>query len=251
MTSSLIGKTYGNLRVLSVFEKVKSASGSQHLRVTVRYMCCGSVGVVRDATVYRFGRNTTTKCINCAGRERRHDYIGERFGTWTVLRDPGIRGPGLKLFCRCDCGKESWVWYSNLSCGLSTGCNDCRKIKQFKYIVGTRVGKNKVVARDGSRCKVACTNCGYTRWRRHIFKRATGCPKCMWHPVDRYGHQMTVAGETHNVAGWAQKAGITREAMRLRLLKGESPRTALVREKTIYVKVSPRRSRIATARSGR
>ena len=63
------------------------------------------------------------------------DLTGMRFEKWTVLKYAGqkVRYYGGQRFstrmwlCRCDCGVEKQVQHYNLTEGLSTQCQECRR----------------------------------------------------------------------------------------------------------------------------
>lgn len=52
-------------------------------------------------------------------RTSKAELIGEQFGKWTVI---GLGEHPQKVLCRCKCGVEREVFYSNLTSGLSKSC---------------------------------------------------------------------------------------------------------------------------------
>lgn len=54
------------------------------------------------------------------------DLVGERFGSWTVLRKLDVYPYGqVKWACICDCGRTAEITTSNLVGRKSTGCRAC------------------------------------------------------------------------------------------------------------------------------
>ena len=39
----------------------------------------------------------------------KREYIGEKFGRWTVLKEAEKQGSNRMFLCRCDCGEEKIV----------------------------------------------------------------------------------------------------------------------------------------------
>ncbi len=75
--------------------------------------------------------------------------IGERFGSWTVLRRDSRKGYWV---CCCDCGKEKAVQASHLRHGKGKGCRDCwNKENKTEDLAGGRFGKWTVLKRDTER----------------------------------------------------------------------------------------------------
>lgn len=57
------------------------------------------------------------------------DYIGKKFGKWTVIDDLGKNQYNLQYVkCRCDCGTEASVQLYALRKGKSTCCRKCGSI---------------------------------------------------------------------------------------------------------------------------
>lgn len=54
------------------------------------------------------------------------DRVGQRYGRWVIV-SVGQTCPKQqrKFWCRCDCGREKTVGYSNLFSGKSRGCGFC------------------------------------------------------------------------------------------------------------------------------
>ncbi len=58
------------------------------------------------------------------------DYVGKKFGKWTVLEYLGKNRYNIKYMkCRCECGREDKVQLNMLLIGESTKCINCRNKK--------------------------------------------------------------------------------------------------------------------------
>ena len=55
------------------------------------------------------------------------DQIGEKFGQLITLEYKFDKRP--LMLCRCDCGKEKWVFVGDLKSGKSKSCGSCGHIK--------------------------------------------------------------------------------------------------------------------------
>lgn len=79
-------------------------------------------------------RDGITKSCGCLQFEQRQamgkanygtgkNYIGQKFGRWTVLARSGKSTSGNALYlCKCDCGKEKVIQINTLTSGQSTSC---------------------------------------------------------------------------------------------------------------------------------
>ncbi|KKM15681.1 hypothetical protein LCGC14_1693550 [marine sediment metagenome] len=75
---------------------------------------CGRHGCVNPAHLYLFLL----------------DYVGKRFGTWSVLRKGNYDRSGhMRWVCRCDCGRIEEVLGDNLKRSISTCCRECKRDK--------------------------------------------------------------------------------------------------------------------------
>lgn len=71
--------------------------------------------------------------------------IGQRFGRLTVLEQAESSPSGRsKWLCRCDCGKTSIVFGSNLRRGTTVSCG----CKHYRDLEGQRIGKLLVLERS-------------------------------------------------------------------------------------------------------
>lgn len=57
-------------------------------------------------------------------------HIGDKYGKWTVIGEPGPTLPGRhpKYLCRCQCGEETYVAKNTLRSGESTQCRLCASV---------------------------------------------------------------------------------------------------------------------------
>ena len=53
---------------------------------------------------------------------RKEKWKGRVFSEYTVIEEEKKK-PSKRVKCRCSCGKEVWVWKSNLTSGNSTSCH--------------------------------------------------------------------------------------------------------------------------------
>lgn len=152
----------------------------------------------------------------------RIDRTGMRFGKWTIGRE--LRRVGKARCpvyeCTCDCGNVVEVAYNNIASGNSTRCRECQFDAQRIYRVGSIVNGQRIVSFGKRRDSmvIRCEKCRFLRRHGTDNLKKLGCPKCRtFPPADAHGRMIEFDGETHNVAGWAKRIGITREGMRLRL----------------------------------
>jgi len=94
------------------------------------------------------------------------DYIGNKFGKWTVLERDGFTRPA-KYLCKCDCGNTKSIWIGNLTRGLSTQCTDCQCKSKSSDLVGRKYNHIEILSIekiDGKvKAKVRC-DCGNERY---------------------------------------------------------------------------------------
>ena len=66
------------------------------------------------------------------------DLTGQRFGRLTVLERAEDKGNMTRWLCRCDCGKETVVYASNLRRGYTASCGCYRKEKEEERAEGRK-----------------------------------------------------------------------------------------------------------------
>lgn len=96
-----------------------------------------------------------------------HDFsIGARFGEWEILDSVAIVEKGnQKYFARCSCGKEKFVYYSQLIQGSSKSCGCLRK--RLNKQPGTKHGMSNSRTYDTWKGMFQrCKNQSSARWYR-------------------------------------------------------------------------------------
>lgn len=136
----LTGQRFGKLTVLYPTEK-RADQGS-----VVWHTVC-DCGRECDVSARRLVRGKVRSC-GCLSNPPLKDYIGKRFGRWTVIEYAGIgRDRGLVSNehywkCRCDCGEIGLVGQSELQNGDSQSCGCLRKeraLESLKLADGTSI----------------------------------------------------------------------------------------------------------------
>ena len=61
---------------------------------------------------------------------RVEDYIGKKFGKWTVIGSSLTKNSQNKVHCKCECGKELDIPLFRLIIGRSRGCRICASPKR-------------------------------------------------------------------------------------------------------------------------
>lgn len=164
----LTGRQFGKWIVLAHHE---IRSDHSHF-----WMCrceCGTERSVRGSQL-KIGRTKSCRACTKSGRPR-IDYVGRKFGKWTVIRfsrDGNYRA--RYWLCRCECGFEQDITCSRLNSSEIGGCRKCRaktqRRKAYKRIWNT-IKKNAMVrdlefsidpdyafgllANQGNHCKIS------------------------------------------------------------------------------------------------
>lgn len=126
----LAGKTFGRLQVLSlsrIDDKKKTY-----------WLCKCECGKEKEFSGENLRRGKAKSC-GCYHREkviesnikRTVDLSGQIFGEWTVLFREHLEGKEDAVYyrCKCSCGKERTIRYSNLITGDSRSCG-CKKVSK-------------------------------------------------------------------------------------------------------------------------
>lgn len=126
----LVGKTFGRLQVLSL-------SRLDDKKKTY-WLCKCECGKEKEFPGENLRRGQAKSC-GCYHREkviesnikRTVDLSGQVFGEWTVLFREHLEGKedAVRYRCKCSCGKERTISYSNLITGDSRSCG-CKKISK-------------------------------------------------------------------------------------------------------------------------
>lgn len=154
------------------------------------------------------------------------DLEGVRFGTWTATNEiQKTSGRALRK-CICDCGNESFVLTSNLTRGLSNGCDNCRKQKQFKQdgdsiqgaeLYGLYTSHSSMMARcyyekDKSYCHYGAIGVNVCEeWHDYkIFK--TWSLKSGWFKGAVIGRNRDTGNYTHDNVSWITRSENSKES---------------------------------------
>jgi hypothetical protein len=189
------------------------------------------------------------------------DFIGKRFGRWTVLERDGTNHPARWL-CRCECGTVKSVNGSNLARGKTQSCGCLHKEMKSTHgstktptyaiwegMIGRCTNPRNVAWKDyGGRGIFVCD-----RWRdfenfladmkerppgltieRRDNDKGYSPQNCVWvsraeQARNRRSNRLaTLHGETLCVADWCDKLGVTRKMVYSRLRRGWSTEEAIV-----------------------
>lgn len=87
--------------------------------------------------------------------------VGQRFTSWTVIEiamgEMAKQVRHRKILCRCTCGREDFVSWSNLRYGLSTGCRACPMRRTMTKHAATSGGTEQRVYREWKAMKWRCS----------------------------------------------------------------------------------------------
>lgn len=187
---------------------------------------------------------------------RRKDLTGKTFGDWTVIRFSDVgKDRSAYWICRCVCGEERRVRGGHLSGGRSSGCG-CSADKKFAASLKSHGMSRSPEYQSWKMMKHRCSNDNYTqyedyggrgikvceRWEsfESFYKDMGDRPKgttldridhngdyspenCRWATTtvqnnnSRHVRLLTHAGETMSVSAWADRIGITQQALQGRL----------------------------------
>lgn len=190
---NVVGERYGSLIVLNECEPHITPNGSKQRIVNVK--CdCGNVFETRLSAAQK-----TQKCRMCAGKERRVDITGKKYGMLTVISmaDDYISPSGVHLSrckCICECGNETIVNMSGLVSGTTKSCGCLNRTagllkdipslaRKYDYEKNEALGLefNKLTARTSRKIWWKCEDCGNS-WFATIAsqndKIQHGCPYC-------------------------------------------------------------------------
>jgi hypothetical protein len=190
------------------------------------------------------------------------DYLGQRFGTRTVVRDTGERVRGYVMWeVICDCGKTQITSSNNLKLMKNSECRSCStrnrdinpakthgktKTKEHLAWVNLRVraaGKTNraeyyvgidVDPRWLESFETFLLDMGLAPSPHHSLDRVDGTKgywpyNCRWATAKeqsnnrRNVHLITFDGETKNATEWALFMGKSKKALRYHILKGHDP----------------------------
>ena len=72
--------------------------------------------------------------------DRSSHFIGQHFGAWTLVSWAVSSSPNKKVHCRCSCGTEKDVFWSNLKYGKTKSYSCKSQIFKGKDLRGQRFG---------------------------------------------------------------------------------------------------------------
>ena len=104
-------------------------------------------------------------CDKCLGLNTTHEYdsyIGDKFGSLTVLefeKRQGAKQKKIWVRCGCDCGAKKWFMWQNVRKGMSLSCG-CRIVEHIKR--ANRTFSSKAKEKKEKIIKKACENPEYT-----------------------------------------------------------------------------------------
>ena len=129
------------------------------------------------------GATKSCGCLRYKPSPRAKDLTGQKFNRLTVLNEHKYEDKKTYWKCRCDCGKEVWVWNGNLKNGQvkSCGCiqqdltpkQDLTK-QQFGKLTVLQLSyrKNKSLY---WKCKCKCGNIAYVKTSDLITGKVKSC----------------------------------------------------------------------------
>lgn len=172
--NDIVGKKFGKLTVI----KYLDYHDKNH-----RYICscdCGTTNIITNRSLLLKGDKISCGCAyKDAGKARKENLIGQRFGRWTVIDEAPTRysksGKTRSIMwkCKCDCGTIKNVGARALKKGTSLSCGCFQKENISKIVTDDLVGKKfgylTVIERDGTyvngnaknalwKCKCECGN---------------------------------------------------------------------------------------------
>lgn len=106
-----------------------------------RWNCVCECGKTKTVLGYNL-RNGNTKSCGCYQQQRSSeskikDIIGKKYNSLTILK----RVDKLRVLCKCDCGKEIVVRYSNLISNNTTSCGHLKSQNASKRLTIDLTGK--------------------------------------------------------------------------------------------------------------
>lgn len=114
---------------LTILKEVRSEYKNGRWRKIVQCECeCGKV-IERPKSLVVNGYIKSCGCI----KTNKAKVIGKRFGAWLVIKEIENNRSGRQFLCKCDCGVERVVNYSNLLSKRSSSCGCTPRKYNIKY----------------------------------------------------------------------------------------------------------------------
>ncbi|MCD8340543.1 MAG: transcriptional regulator [Clostridiales bacterium] len=172
--NDLTGQRFGKLKVLYPTEK-RTDQGS-----VVWHAVC-DCGKECDVSARRLVRGKVRSC-GCLSNPPRKDYVGRRFGRWTVVeyagtaKELGLTGTMNYWNCRCDCGAVGIIGQTELQNGDSQSCGCLQKehlLGSMKLVDGTSIvrleaGRNTIRSDNDSGKTGVCFFTREQKWAAYI-----------------------------------------------------------------------------------
>jgi hypothetical protein len=135
----LEGKIFSKLLLLEEVDK-----GNKNSRRFYKAKCdCGNIDEYDARDITNGTRRECRKCSLESNKKHKHsDYIGKKFGKWTVDDHPEIPyGNRWKWKVTCDCGSKNDVSSHSLIHKASQSCHKCTTLGSRKFIHSDCIGK--------------------------------------------------------------------------------------------------------------
>ena len=142
----------------------------------------------------------------------------QQYGKWTVIRQRPYHNMQQMWLCKCECGTQRVLPYSNLYFGKSTQCRWCgyKNRKQISPKIFVEVNGKPMSLKEAARTLEMPERTIRTRYRLGIPVTATNIR----------GHARSIYlshnGKTQDMTAWAKQFGISRERVRQRIARGET-----------------------------
>lgn len=129
MTSKGVVVLIDKYNKLTILKELKNKKNYGKCRTMVLCKCdCGNTVELPKTRVV----NGYVKSCGCIKKEKQ-ELVGKKFGIWTVLKEVDDSCDRRMFLCRCDCGNENVIPYTNLILGRSLSCGCKPKIYYEKY----------------------------------------------------------------------------------------------------------------------
>ena len=140
---NLIGQTFGELTVLSIYQKGFHRNNNNY---ETKWLCKCSCGqyVIRKGSTLR--KNVYHHCGCKTGKDNFKDITGQRFGKLTVIKVAGKNKQGYLWECLCDCGTIKIISGISLRRGATNSCG-CLNSKN-NLIIKNLLIENKIFFED-------------------------------------------------------------------------------------------------------
>ena len=144
------GDTYNDLTVI---KEVESEKKGRHVSCECK---CGEIQTFALRNIRSGNSQRCRKCSNKSMIKNRGLKVnsGDRFGSWTVIKELEPKGRNRVMECICDCGTVKIMYLHILRCGTSKMCSKCSNNQpvnvQLKINQGDCYG-DRIVIRETDR----------------------------------------------------------------------------------------------------